>query len=154
MNLLLWRHADAAEGAPDLARVLTDKGEEQAARMARWLKSRLPPHPRILASPARRARQTAETLKLPYQVEAALAPGASPEAVVELIESLPEGAEHEATVILVGHQPWIGETAACLISGHLASWSVRKAAIWWLVRRVRAGEAQWTLRAVTDPDYI
>lgn len=153
MNLLLWRHADAEEGSPDVARALTRKGHEQAASVAHWLKRQLPPHPRILVSPARRARETAEALGLPYQVERALAPGADPATVLELVEGLPEARETVSCVVLVGHQPWIGEVAARLISGGQASWSVRKAAVWWLVRRMRSGEAQWTVRTVTDPDY-
>jgi phosphohistidine phosphatase len=73
--------------------------------------------------------------------------------VLELVEGLPEARETVSCVVLVGHQPWIGEVAARLISGGQASWSVRKAAVWWLVRRMRSGEAQWTVRTVTDPDY-
>ena len=40
MDLILWRHAEAfdlAEGGTDLERMLTPRGEKQAARMAAWL---------------------------------------------------------------------------------------------------------------------
>ena len=37
MNLILWRHAEAEDGADDLQRALTGKGRRQAARMAQWL---------------------------------------------------------------------------------------------------------------------
>jgi phosphohistidine phosphatase len=154
MNLLLWRHADAAEGSPDLERPLTAKGTEQAAQVARWIRRELPPHPRIIVSPARRTRQTAEALKLTYTIAADLAPGASPGTVLALVERLVSELERDSAALLVGHQPWIGETAAALISGTPDAWSVRKAAVWWLVRRERAGSSQWTLRAVVDPDYV
>jgi len=76
MDLILWRHADAEEGAPDLARKLTPKGERQAARVAAWLREHLPENYRLLASPAVRAQQTAEALGKPT-TEKLLAPGAT-----------------------------------------------------------------------------
>ena len=35
MDLILWRHADAEDGADDLARQLTAKGRKQAARVGK-----------------------------------------------------------------------------------------------------------------------
>ena len=35
MNLILWRHAEAQDAEPDLARELTPRGRKQAERMAR-----------------------------------------------------------------------------------------------------------------------
>ena len=34
MDLILWRHAEAEPGEPDLERALTPKGVKQARRMA------------------------------------------------------------------------------------------------------------------------
>jgi len=59
MDLILWRHADAAEGGRDLDRKLTAKGHKQAARVAEWLIAQLPSKYTVLSSPARRARETA-----------------------------------------------------------------------------------------------
>jgi phosphohistidine phosphatase len=42
MDLILWRHAEAEEGGPDLERKLTPKGRKQAKRVAAWLLQRLP----------------------------------------------------------------------------------------------------------------
>ena len=45
MDLILWRHAEAAAaqaGGDDRARALTPKGLRQAERMAAWLGPRLP----------------------------------------------------------------------------------------------------------------
>src|SRR3954452_13252336 len=55
MDLILWRHAEAEPGEPDLGRRLTPKGLKQAARMAEWLDARLPDTCKILSSPAERA---------------------------------------------------------------------------------------------------
>ena len=72
MDLLLWRHADALDGAPDHERALSDKGHKQAKRMAAWLNERLPADTLILASPAVRAQQTVAALKRDYQTVAEL----------------------------------------------------------------------------------
>ena len=74
MELVLWRHADAEVGPADLKRELTDKGRRQASRMARWLRPRLEGDWEILASPAARARQTADALDLDYDVRLTLGP--------------------------------------------------------------------------------
>ena len=77
MDLILWRHAEAEPGEPDLGRGLTAKGIQQAERMARWLDRHLPATTRILSSPADRAQQTALALKRKFRVVPELAPGAS-----------------------------------------------------------------------------
>jgi phosphohistidine phosphatase len=153
MNLLLWRHAEAEEGSPDLARALTRKGHVQATEVGHWLKKRLPAHATILASPAQRTRQTADALGLEYRIEAALAPGATPAAILEVLALAPDTRRDE-TLLLVGHQPWIGETAALLITGKPLSWSVRKASVWWLVHRRRAPASEWFVKAVIDGDLV
>jgi hypothetical protein len=82
MNLILWRHAQAAEGGDDLQRELTAKGRKQAARAAEWLLQRLPVRFVLLVSPAVRAQQTAQALGMPFKTEKALAPGASPSSII------------------------------------------------------------------------
>ena len=67
MDLILWRHAEAFDGTPDLARRLTPKGHKQAAAIAAWLGKRLPAKTRILASPAARAQETGEGARSPLR---------------------------------------------------------------------------------------
>ena len=69
MDLLLWRHAEAEDGIPDLKRKLTARGEKQAAQMAEWLKKNAPTNLRILVSPAVRCQQTAKALGLPFETD-------------------------------------------------------------------------------------
>ena len=59
MELILWRHAEAEDGIPDAKRPLTERGQKQARKMAKWLRKRLPEDTRIIVSPALRCRQTA-----------------------------------------------------------------------------------------------
>ena len=64
MELILWRHAEAADGGADLERPLTAHGRRQAQQMAEWLESRLP---KDLRSPFRkivRAVRGAEAIQL------------------------------------------------------------------------------------------
>jgi len=150
MDLILWRHAEAEEGMPDRARALTARGRKQARAVARWLAKRLPDDLRILVSPAVRAQQTAAALDCAVETESRVDVGAAPHEVLAAA-GWPDGA---GTVLVVGHQPTLGEVAALALTGVHASWPVRKGAVWWLRRRVRAGEVEVVLRAVIGPDLV
>jgi phosphohistidine phosphatase len=150
MDLILWRHADAVAGLPDLDRRLTAKGLAQAQAMADWLRPRLPKQWRLISSPALRARQTAEALSEEMTIVREIAPGASYASVLAAAGWPDAG----GTVVVVGHQPTLGETAAALLAGQELPWSVRKGAIWWLSHRVRHEDAQVVLRAVVSPELL
>lgn len=150
MELILWRHADAEMTAPDLGRELTEVGRKQAARVADWLTPRLPPDIRILASPATRAIQTAQALGRDYDVIDALAPGARAEAVLAAA-GWPDASY---PVMVVGHQPTLGQVAGRLLCGHERELTVRKAGIWWFQGRGHADERHVVLRVVAAPDWL
>lgn len=150
MELILWRHAEAEEGMPDNARSLTEKGEKQAEKMAAFLRVRLPHDTRILVSPAKRTQQTAHALTKHFITEPDIASGASPEAIIKAA-NWPDG---EGSVLIVGHQPALGEVAALLLTGHPDYWSIKKGAVWWLSRRTREGDYQTLLRLVIAPDHL
>lgn len=150
MDLILWRHADAAEGGRDIDRKLTAKGRKQAARMAEWVTARLPSRCTVLSSPARRARETADALGLRYKVVERLAPGAAPADILEA-SGWPA---HKGAVVVVGHQPDLGRVAAVLLSGAEAQWPVKKGGLWWISNRNRDGESQVVVRAVLAPDLL
>jgi phosphohistidine phosphatase len=153
MDLILWRHAEAfemREVQDDLERALTPKGERQAQRAAAWLQQQLPATARVLVSPARRAQQTAAALERKFKTVAALAPDASVDALLHATR-WPESRE---PVLVVGHQPTLGLTAAYLLSGQVQPWSVRKGGVWWLRCRERDGRTQVVLHAVTGPDLL
>ena len=150
MDIILWRHAEAEDGFPDLTRKLTPKGELQAANMAHWLKQHMPANIRILVSPATRTQQTASALGLEFTTLDALAPGASPQALLEAA-GWPLGKE---SVLIVGHQPSLGMAAAYAMTRRLQYWSVKKGAIWWIANRRRGEEEQIVLRAMVTPELI
>lgn len=149
MDLILWRHADAEYGPPDLERALTPLGERQAVAMAAWLKPRLPDGTQVLASPARRAKQTAAALTKRFKTVDALAPEATPEAILEACGWSPVG---DGCVLVAGHQPTLGRVAGHLL-GIQGTVAVRKGAIWWLTGRAREGSPV-VLTACLSPDMI
>jgi phosphohistidine phosphatase len=148
MELVLWRHAEAEDGVPDAARVLTPKGRKQARAIAKWLRKRLPGDCRIVVSPAARAQETAVALDLPFATSTEVDVGASAAAVLAAA-GWPAGG---GTVLVVGHQPTLGRAAALALTGRAADWPVKKGAVWWLARRARGGGAEVVVRAVLGPD--
>jgi phosphohistidine phosphatase len=150
VDLILWRHADAAPGNRDLERKLTAKGRKQAERVGAWLVARLPGHYTVLASPARRARETADALGARYRIVERLAPGAAPGDILKDCG----WPSHKGAVVVVGHQPDLGRVAALLVSGAQGDWSIKKGGLWWLSNREREGETQVVVRAVLAPDLI
>jgi phosphohistidine phosphatase len=146
MDLILWRHADAEDGMPDSERKLTPRGEKQAKRVAAWLKEQLPDGYAVLASPARRARQTAQALTRDFEIVEAVGTGASPKGVL----AAAGWPDRSGVVIVVGHQPTLGQTIARALTGKDEGWSLRKGALWWL--RNRDGEV--SVRAVIGPDLL
>ena len=150
MDLLLWRHAEAEDGIPDAGRALTKKGLKQATQVAEWLRPRLPSGCLILASPAKRAQQTAAALGLPYTTERRIGVQAD---IADLI-SASNWPQRKGTVLVVGHQPTLGRLAARLLAGEPADWIIKKGALWWFSRRVRYGDTQTALRAVISPDLL
>ena len=150
MDLILWRHAEAEPGEPDLGRRRTSKGIKQAERIAAWLESRLPDTTRILVSPATRTQQTALALGRKFKTVDELAPGASAESLLAAA-GWPDARE---PVLVVGHQPTLGEVAAMLLAGDQASWSIRKGAVWWLSNRTRDGDSGVLLKVAIGPDLV
>ena len=152
MELILWRHADAedANGKDDEARELTKKGRRQAERMAKWLRPRLEGDWRIVVSPAKRALQTVKPLDLPFEESEAIGTGTSPAALLREA-GWPGGG---ADVLVVGHQPTLGEAAAKILGVAEGDLAIRKGAIWWFVTRGGEGNMDTVLKAVLAPDLL
>ncbi|MBV7431172.1 histidine phosphatase family protein [Acidovorax sp. sif1233] len=153
MDLILWRHAEAeeaAEGGDDLARALTPRGEKQAARMAAWLDRQLPEGLRVLASPSRRTEQTASALGRKFKMRAELLPGGTPQELLDLAQ----WPRAKGTVLIVGHQPMLGQTIAQLMGLQASECAVRKGSVWWLRQRQRLDQSQTLLIAVQSPEFV
>jgi phosphohistidine phosphatase len=129
MNLILWRHAEAEDGSNDLARALPDKYK-------------------VICSRARRSQDTARALTDKFKVDANIDPGASYAAILAAVD-WPHGS---GTVIVVGHQPTLGEVASMVLAGAPAEWAIRKGALWWICYRDRDTGAETGLRVAIAPD--
>lgn len=153
MDLILWRHAEALDwvlGCDDMQRGLTPQGEKQAARMADWLDRQLPKGARIWVSPARRAEQTAQALGRKYKLRPTLAPGASASQLLELVQ----WPDANTTVLVVGHQPMLGQAIALLIGLQSTDCTIKKGALWWLRNRERDASAPATVATVQSPEFL
>jgi phosphohistidine phosphatase len=167
MDLILWRHAEAEDAGQenlvgqlplpdqflleaDLARPLTVRGEKQAVRMAAWLDRQLPEGTRIFTSPARRCEQTAMALGRKYKTRAELAPDATAARLLELVQ-WPLG---RGPVLVIGHQPILGQTIAQLLGLQASECAVKKAAVWWLRSRERDGQIQTVVVTVQSPEVL
>ena len=137
MDLLLWRHAEAEDGFPDETRKLTPRGEQQAKQMAKWINKHAPKDLRIIASPALRCQQTAQVLGRAFETDTRLYTSGNACTLLAAAgwpgsnQNKPSG----KAVLIVGHQPTLGQTAALLLSGTEAGWAIKKGALWWLQGR-------------------
>ena len=153
MDLIFWRHAeafDALEGQDDLSRTLTPKGEKQAARMSQWLDRQLPDGIRVMSSPAVRCEQTVKALGRKVKYKSELLPNANLDDLL-VTAGWPDS---KMSVMIVGHQPVLGQAVAYLLGIPGGDCSVRKGAVWWLRSRVRDGEAQTIVVSVQTPELL
>jgi phosphohistidine phosphatase len=160
MDLILWRHADAQEAEAasdpremhslDLARSLTGRGQKHAARVAVWLDHQMSDTTRILVSPALRCEQTALNLGRKFKTCEQVGPDRNADELLEAVQ----WPDSRAPVLVVGHQPTLGQVAARLLGLPQVDLSVRKGSVWWLRSRERDGRLQTVLVAVQSPDLL
>lgn len=143
MDLILWRHAEAADGVPDAARELTPKGVKQAQNIAAWLRHHVTGPVKVITSPAVRAQQTAHAYLAQVTVESEIATDAT---AARLLKAA-QWPDAQNTVLVVGHQPTLGAAAALAMTGKAMPWAIKKGAIWWL--RSTAGGPPLVVAVIT-----
>jgi phosphohistidine phosphatase len=163
VELLLLRHgiAEARGGAvPEAARALTARGRERSGAVLRCLTERGLRAGRLISSPLRRARETAELavaagLAPALELAEALAPGgAALAALPTWLETLEAPPGEWPRLVLVGHEPDLSLLAARLIGAPPGSLALRKAglALLRLPRSAAPGEA--SLRLLLSPRLL
>ena len=111
MRLVLIRHAKAEQGSPDLDRALSDRGRSDAAAIGRWLAGQGIAPDRVVTSPSRRTRQTWELAgTTPPEVDGRIYDNT----VADLLDVIRETPDDVQTLVLVGHNPSMGELAATI----------------------------------------
>jgi phosphohistidine phosphatase len=118
--------------------------------MARWLDHQLIETARILVSPALRCEQTALNLGRKFKICDQL----GPQGTADDLLAIAQWPDAKAPVLVVGHQPSLGQVAARLLGLPQTELSVRKGAVWWLRSRLRDEQRQTVLLAVQSPDLL
>jgi phosphohistidine phosphatase len=153
MDLILWRHAEAIDldlVGDDMLRTLTGKGEKQAARMGAWLDRQLPDGAKVLASPAARTEQTARALGRKFKTHASLAPLSTADDLLGTVQ----WPHAKGCVLVVGHQPTLGQVVSRLLGLTEQECAVKKGALWWLRYREREGQGETVVVTVQSPDLL
>lgn len=155
MTVVFLRHAEAeANAASDFDRRLTEKGHEQAKKVARFCaRNDLIPD-LLLTSPVIRAKQTADivtaTLKCPLQQVPWLACGMSRDRCLSELDKI---SAHRC-VFLTGHEPDFSDTIAHLLGmPSPSSLRIRKAsltALYYSPRETPRGQLQFLI----TPKYL
>jgi phosphohistidine phosphatase len=118
-RLLLIRHAQAADAPVDRDRPLTAQGARNAAAIGSWLRRGGFGPERVLVSPALRARQTWERAAASLAID--VAPDVEDRLYENTLESvlatITETPEDVQTLVVVGHNPSVGELAFSLDDG-------------------------------------
>ena len=60
----------------------------------------------------------------------------------------------KGTVLVVGHQPTLGQAISQLIGLSVSECSVKKGAVWWLRNREHAERSQTFVVAVQSPEVL
>jgi phosphohistidine phosphatase len=125
MEIFILRHSQAVErGTPgfedDSVRPLTPKGRSQLRQNCAALRKLKLKFDLIFSSPLVRARQTAEIVaaelkhRKPLRLTASLRPGGARKKLLAELKALPASLEK---VLLVGHEPDLGELISLLVTG-------------------------------------
>lgn len=124
MNLYLLRHGIAIPGdepgiESDHERPLTSKGAKRMRKAAKGLRRLSIEFDAILSSPLRRARQTADIVAeaLGLESEVQEISGLAPESSVDNLLFGLTRFQNREHLLLVGHQPLLGDAAAYLLRG-------------------------------------
>ncbi|WP_027883108.1 phosphohistidine phosphatase SixA [Meiothermus rufus] len=115
MKLYLIRHAIAEEAQPDqpdAARALSAEGIARFKGVVRGLKRLGVTFDHLYHSPLLRAVQTADLLVGLLEGKSQVTPHLATEPGPELLQEL-----YGETVALVGHEPWLGQLCAWLLTG-------------------------------------
>lgn len=160
MKLYLLRHAIAearSESGADEDRALTPKGRARMIRAAQGLKKMRVRPEVILTSPARRARETAEIVAarldgVPVETMPELAAAKDPGSVVVALRARSDA----KGLVIVGHQPGLGELASLLLSGSTSRLmlDLKKGSLACLDLELAGGAPRATLRWLVTPRLL
>ena len=120
-RLILFRHAKAEPSEPgkaDRARVLTERGRKDAAKMGAYMAGHALIPDRVVISPAARTQETWKSTATAFKpAPAAMSANAlydaTPHAIFALIKEAPSAAH---SLLIIAHNPGLHEVALMLIA--------------------------------------
>ncbi len=122
--------------------------------MAAWLDATLPDNCKILVSPALRTQETIAPLAA-LNRKFKLMPELAPDSNAASILQAANWPNASTSVLIVGHQPTLGEVASHLITPHQPHCAIRKGNVWWITQKDRDGEGLSTyLKCIMTPDLV
>lgn len=162
MKLFLVRHAHALTEEEDPRRPLSARGNATTRRLAVFFRasSALSAVRAVWHSPLPRARETAELLVKEAGIDAALVetaglqPEDDPVVIADRLERV------EQTVMIVGHEPYLGVLATLLVRGKIkpVAFDVKKNAVLVLEatggRHKKSGRIRWRVRWHFSPELL
>lgn len=152
MDLILWRHAQAVDGIPDIHRKLTRKGQQQAQDMAAYLTPRLPKNTVVWTSEAARSIETAAFLTENTHVKSELNPDGNYQDILPLLFS-----QYKTNLLVIGHQPWLGQVWEHCMTGGVQRddyWTIKKGGFVWLRVQMDLERLDTTLVASLTPAFL
>ncbi|MCC6849967.1 MAG: histidine phosphatase family protein [Deltaproteobacteria bacterium] len=159
--LMLLRHAiaeDRSDTGRDQDRRLTGEGKRKLRDVVAGMRALELPVERVVSSPLRRARETAEIVAEGYgldgdvDVSCALEPGAGPDAALAALA----GVGRPSGVVLVGHEPDLAALASTLLAGTpgLVRMGFRKAGLAGIVVATLPPRSAGTLEFFLTPGQL
>lgn len=114
-QIFLLRHAQAlpAQGGSDIDRALSPKGKNDALALGHWLAGKDYIPDLIFCSPAKRTRQTCEGMinGLERDIETEFVKNIYDASRGEILNLIQRSPDHINTILVIGHNPTIFETA-------------------------------------------
>jgi phosphohistidine phosphatase len=138
IELLLLRHGIAAERSPerpDVGRALTERGRQRSRAVLERAVALGLQGDRLISSPLTRARQTAEIalsagLAPALELSSALEPGSDPLALLATwLGAMPGVSLERRRLVLVGHEPDLGQLASRLLGAPPGAIELRKSGL-------------------------
>ena len=125
MDLILWRHAEAEE---------TPEADDDLNR-------------------ALTGRGEKQAARVGAWLDR-LRPELGPDCTTALLLETAQWPVAKQSVVIIGHQPVLGQAVAQLLGLNSDSCPVRKGAVWWIRTRERDGHQQTVVVAVQSPDAL
>ncbi len=120
MRLYIARHGEASFNAPsDGERPLTPHGVGQTRNVAKQCAAELQEVSAIWASPLRRAQETANVFSRHLGIEIITQPFLMPDSDPQRVVDKLSAAAEESTLLIVSHQPLVGELVSLLVAGNI-----------------------------------